>query len=217
MNFGAARVAPEKAVFRPALPLSVLPGLNGTGMATYSELLRDPRWQKIRLKKLEAADWRCERCMDAETTLNVHHKRYVKGRMPWEYDEAELAVLCEPCHEAEHESKDLRTELLARLDMDGPLGVDGFMAYGAGAVSMRVPLQDPLWELCDAIRDTSPLQFWAGQVAAQIIGLADTVGGTVTVNTEELSDALRTNEAFVAELRDLLRRHGVWRADREGS
>jgi len=29
-GYGAARVAPEKAVFRPALPMSFQPGLNGT-------------------------------------------------------------------------------------------------------------------------------------------------------------------------------------------
>lgn len=29
MKFGAARVAPEKAVFRPALPMSLEPGFTG--------------------------------------------------------------------------------------------------------------------------------------------------------------------------------------------
>lgn len=35
--------------------------------------------------------------------LNVHHPRYINGRMPWEYDNDELMVLCEPCHKDQHD------------------------------------------------------------------------------------------------------------------
>lgn len=38
-SFGAARVAPEEAVFRPALPMSIQPGLKGTDM---SDLIHIP-------------------------------------------------------------------------------------------------------------------------------------------------------------------------------
>jgi len=64
----------------------------------YSDLLKDPRWQKKRLQILERDDFTCQGCGDTETTLHVHHKEYVYGRMPWEYDDEELITYCEDCH-----------------------------------------------------------------------------------------------------------------------
>lgn len=73
---------------------------------TYSEQLKHPKWQKIRLEVLSRANFRCQICGDDETTLNVHHKRYIKGRMAWEYDMSNFEALCENCHECTHEAKD---------------------------------------------------------------------------------------------------------------
>lgn len=65
---------------------------------SYREKLKDPRWQRLRLKTLDRAEWCCEWCGDTAATLHVHHNFYVRGRQPWEYSAAELAVLCEHCH-----------------------------------------------------------------------------------------------------------------------
>lgn len=100
-----ARVAPEKAVFRPALPVRSEPALNGATMQTkltYKEQLLHPNWQRKRLEMLAASNWKCSGCGGTDTTLHVHHKRYIKGRMAWEYDIYELIVLCEKCHATEH-------------------------------------------------------------------------------------------------------------------
>jgi len=70
--------------------------------ATYRELLLDPRWQKRRLEVLACADFRCSRCHHGDKNLQVHHRRYVRGRMPWEYSDVELVVLCDDCHELQH-------------------------------------------------------------------------------------------------------------------
>jgi len=43
-------------------------------LMTYAEKLRDPRWQRRRLEKLDAADFHCESCGDGESTLHVHHR-----------------------------------------------------------------------------------------------------------------------------------------------
>jgi len=64
----------------------------------YSELLKDPRWQKKRLKILERDKFTCQRCSDDKKTLNVHHLFYLKNLKPWEYDESQLKTLCESCH-----------------------------------------------------------------------------------------------------------------------
>jgi hypothetical protein len=71
-------------------------------VTSYSDLLRDPRWQRKRLEVMQRAGFACELCGDTRTTLNVHHTQYVRGRDPWDYPAAELRCLCEPCHGREH-------------------------------------------------------------------------------------------------------------------
>jgi len=70
---------------------------------TYSEKLRDPRWQKKRLEIYERAGWICEICGTANKSLNAHHVTYVKGRNPWEYRPELLQCLCETCHKEREE------------------------------------------------------------------------------------------------------------------
>lgn len=70
-------------------------------MTAYSEKLRDPRWQKMRLEILQRDDWVCQICCDSKSTLNVHHRYYIHGRDPWDYPEDSLVTLCESCHEKE--------------------------------------------------------------------------------------------------------------------
>ena len=89
-------------------------------MKTYSEKLKDPRWQRKRLEVLERNDFHCEMCGDGEATLHVHHKTYFKGREPWEYDADQLAALCEECHGIRHESQDPYTLVGSYLPIDGP-------------------------------------------------------------------------------------------------
>ena len=69
---------------------------------SYSEQLKHPKWQQRRLEILDKANFSCENCGDDEKTLHVHHRRYVKGRMAWEYEDNELACLCEDCHKLDH-------------------------------------------------------------------------------------------------------------------
>lgn len=68
---------------------------------SYSERLRDPRWQKLRLKILERDNWMCLHCRSKEKTLNVHHCYYGNGKDPWDYPVESLVTLCEECHEEE--------------------------------------------------------------------------------------------------------------------
>lgn len=75
-------------------------------MNTYSQLLRDPRWQKLRLEVLSLHKWACDVCGETQSTLHVHHRNYLKGRNPWEYECDQLAVLCEECHSDKHKSDD---------------------------------------------------------------------------------------------------------------
>ena len=81
---------------------------NGLFVSTsmkYSEKLRDPRWQKLRLEVMSRAGFGCENCGDKNSTLHIHHSYYVSKRDPWEYPIGSLSCLCENCHEKITEQK----------------------------------------------------------------------------------------------------------------
>jgi hypothetical protein len=67
---------------------------------TYSDKLKNPKWQKKRLQVLDKANFICELCQDTDETLQVHHLKYLKGKEPWEYDLDNFKCLCESCHKA---------------------------------------------------------------------------------------------------------------------
>jgi hypothetical protein len=66
-------------------------------MITYSEKLKDPRWQRKRLEVLSAADFACELCGATDKQLQVHHLKYSGD--PWDATLADLESLCETCHQ----------------------------------------------------------------------------------------------------------------------
>jgi hypothetical protein len=70
-------------------------------MANYSELLKDPRWQRKRLEILGRDKFTCQACGDKENTLHVHHFTYKTGKLPWQYPDANFITLCEFCHTQE--------------------------------------------------------------------------------------------------------------------
>ena len=65
---------------------------------TYSEKLKDPRWQKKRLQILERDKWTCRACGEDGKTLNVHHIFYLPRTEPWETPDGFLITFCEDCH-----------------------------------------------------------------------------------------------------------------------
>jgi hypothetical protein len=71
-------------------------------MKTYSEKLRDPRWQKKRLKVMEYAHWRCQICGRKDSTLHCHHSYYTRGKEPWQYPDGSIICICQGCHEKIH-------------------------------------------------------------------------------------------------------------------
>lgn len=74
-------------------------------MTTYLKKLKDPRWQKMRLKVLERDNWKCCRCLNTKTTLHVHHNYYEKNKDPWKYPIEAFTTLCETCHKIVEEEK----------------------------------------------------------------------------------------------------------------
>ena len=68
----------------------------------YSEKLKDPRWQKLRLEILKRDNWMCQSCGEKDLVLHVHHRYYTKGKEPWEYPSKALLTLCGECHWEEY-------------------------------------------------------------------------------------------------------------------
>jgi len=64
---------------------------------TYSEKLKDPRWQRRRLEVLSAANWKCEFCGDDTEPLHVHHTKY--SGEPWDAPAKDLVALCASHHQ----------------------------------------------------------------------------------------------------------------------
>lgn len=81
-------------------------------MKTYSEKLKDPRWQRKRLEILERDNFTCQYCDSKENTLHVHHKLYLKGKSPWEYNDKIYVTLCDDCHVEAEDNKNYILELL---------------------------------------------------------------------------------------------------------
>lgn len=73
-----------------------------TTKQSYSDKLKDPRWQKRRLLVFQRDDFTCLSCGNNRDTLHVHHIRYIPGLDPWEYEMHMLITYCEICHNTEH-------------------------------------------------------------------------------------------------------------------
>jgi hypothetical protein len=87
----------------------------------YAEQLKDPRWQKMRLKVFERDDYRCRVCDDSKNTIHAHHTYYDNNSEgPWDYPLESIITLCEQCHEKEHTLLPaVKNNLVRRLKADG--------------------------------------------------------------------------------------------------
>lgn len=70
-------------------------------MKTYSEKLKDPRWQRKRLEIMQRDGFKCRNCDDDKSTLHVHHWEY--SGEPWEANDDDMMTYCDKCHEMAHD------------------------------------------------------------------------------------------------------------------
>ena len=78
----------------------------------YADKLKSPLWQKKRLEIFNLHNFKCEKCGEETKELHVHHRFYLKGREPREYDNDVFQVLCRNCHKKEHDEK---TEIIGKI------------------------------------------------------------------------------------------------------
>jgi hypothetical protein len=131
-------------------------------VSAYQQKLLDPRWQRKRLEILERDGWKCLKCHDTETTLHVHHRYYLNGKDPWEYDATLLLTLCEHCHEEE-----TRFRAYAEQELLHSLNRVGFSHTGlldlASAFDNWQCIKPEAWSNYDAMTSNIHALFWALQ------------------------------------------------------
>lgn len=61
-------------------------------------------WKEFRKDIIESDGYKCTICKRTsnEAILQVHHKKYIKGRKLWEYASKDCITLCRGCHAIEH-------------------------------------------------------------------------------------------------------------------
>ena len=120
-------------------------------MPTYTELLRDPRWQRKRLEILERDEWRCTDCGDSTTNLQVHHRRYLYGKMPWEVPDHWLETLCESCHYVATRNGNSLKDAIAELPPSSLGFVIGYVRALAAMRDGHEVAPGGSWEYCAGI------------------------------------------------------------------
>jgi hypothetical protein len=89
---------------------------------TYSEKLKDARWLDFRREFIERRRIRrhgqdfCDECgEETRGPLHVHHRLYLPNKEPWQYEDEQLRLLCEECHELIHATEEQARNLIRRL------------------------------------------------------------------------------------------------------
>lgn len=133
----------------------------------YSDKLRDPRWQKMRLEVFGRAQFACEHCLESENTLHAHHNYYVSRREPWEYPADSISCLCEECH----------SEITERKGMVIPAGDEEILAVPEWERSAALALKcnrssqfDGGESIADTIFLMAGSSSWPEQEAVNILG-----------------------------------------------
>ena len=73
-----------------------------TKSITWEEQYLHPNWQKMRLFILNRDNFTCTKCGDNQSTLHVHHEKYLSKRLIWEIPTKYLKTVCERCHSTSH-------------------------------------------------------------------------------------------------------------------
>ncbi len=112
---------------------------------SYSDKLRDPRWQKKRLRILERDCFACIDCGTEDKQLHVHHCFYERGE-PWEIDDRFLLTLCADCHDDRQSLEaDLKRAvgiIFSELDKDNLNAFTTSAVYAVNAIERLKELPD---------------------------------------------------------------------------
>lgn len=73
----------------------------------YVDLLKCFEWQVARINILLRDKYTCVDCKQKSLFNHVHHKFYIKDKLPWEIEDQGLVTLCNKCHKAVHATQEI--------------------------------------------------------------------------------------------------------------
>jgi len=169
---------------------------------SYSEKLRDPRWQKKRLYILERDKFTCQECKKTENELHVHHRSYQFGLDPWDYEDHQLVTLCKGCHNDRTTADERLKELTGKAKISSlKLLLDLFEEYftwesQVGPVSDRISNIDIAMNLSVLKMQTSWSRFTDPYTAEKLIECEqlrlDSVGHDIQMAVNQAAKASPT-------------------------
>ncbi len=120
-------------------------------------------WKRFRGEVIKLDGDRCVRCSRGhnDVVLQVHHKRYIPGRKPWEYAHSECETLCKGCHAEEH-GIIMPTSDWCLLGTDDLGGLNGNCELCGTALRYSYAIVHPSWgamavgtDCCDKLTGTT--------------------------------------------------------------
>lgn len=127
-------------------------------------LYRSAEWSAFRRQVILLDGGACNRCGVLESSgavLQVHHKQYFAGRLPWQYPFQLCEALCKGCHAAEHDILPPRSgwEFIGCDDLDD---LSGSCEYCGESIRHVYMVQHPAWgvmevgtDCCDNLTGTT--------------------------------------------------------------
>lgn len=160
-----------------------------TRQSQSSQFTKDPRWQGARTQALRRARNRCARCHTTRK-LEVHHRQPVaNGGAP--YDQANLQVLCGPCHSNQHKTG-LPIVILVGLSGAGKTSIRELLAPRLGLPSLAP--DEHGWPLINQRLDQGAAVVECCRIPGSLHRRTERVGGfiiEVTVPRETRAERLR--------------------------
>jgi len=93
--------------------------------ASYSDLLKDPRWTAKADAVKARADRQCQDCGASGVPLDAHHCWYRRGCAPWQYPLDSMRSLCRKCHQQRAAIEHAARMQLSRLRLNDIAAITG--------------------------------------------------------------------------------------------
>ena len=116
----------------------------------YSDLLNCFEWQFTRLKILIRDNFKCKTCGCVSESNHIHHKYYIKDRLPWEIEESALETQCQICHRKIHENNKIKVyeEIEKHLVESNNLDIFCSRCSGSGYIHQYKHVQNGICFKC---------------------------------------------------------------------
>lgn len=149
IDFPMARVAPEKAAFRPALPLGFLPGVNGTHMTA---AIRKAISKKTRFEVFKRDKFTCQYCGAHPPDVVLHVDHIVAVAAGGVSDMDNYVTACQPCNSGKG-ARDLTVAPQTLADKAAEVAEREAQLLGWHDVmaSRRERVEDDMWEVAEII------------------------------------------------------------------